>query len=173
MMLPVWANDAPKGKKPVDSNTKIGLFIGTQFLTNVFLPVYLALRLLPAESLDNGAVVGAKNTGKEEESSALSLPSYISPLFGGIAGVVGLTSVVWAAVARPEIAGDISSRIEYFSTMYSTDRVFWAFCVDSVLYSVWQSWLLGDAGDAKTWHRFVPFFGMAGYLLENKGSNKN
>jgi ketosteroid isomerase-like protein len=171
MLLPIWANDKLQGKKPVDSTTKICLFVGTMFLTNVFLPIYLALRLIPA-SASAGEEVGEK-IGEEEEvkgtgipnSASISLPSYVSPLFGSIAGVVGITSLLWAAFARPELAGDLSSRFDYFATMASTDRVFWAFCVDSVLYSVWQAWLLADAGDAKTWQRFVPFFGMAGYLL--------
>ncbi|KAL4535829.1 hypothetical protein Ndes2526A_g05392 [Nannochloris sp. 'desiccata'] len=162
MMLPVWANDKPQGKKPVNSTMKIGLFVGTMFLTNVFLPVYLALRLIPAPK-EEGAKLEEKVT-----SGTLTLPSYISPLFGGVAGVVGVVSVIWAAAARPELAGDLSSRYQYFTDMASTDRVFWAFCVDSILYSVWQAWLLGDAGNAKTWQRYIPFFGMAGYLVEKR-----
>ena len=129
----------------------------------------MALRLLPEEEEEQKETKG----GVESNSTKiLSLPRYVSPLFGSIAGVVGVVSVVWAAAARPELGGDLSSRFTYFSDMASTDRVFWAFCVDSVLYSVWQAWLLGDAG-AKTWQRFVPFFGMVGYLLENGTGNEN
>jgi len=166
MMLPVWANDEPEGKKPVDSKVKLGLFIGTMFLTNVFLPVYLALRLIPAAKEERSKLE------ENETSGTLNLPSYISPLFGGIAGVVGIVSVFWAAAARPEIAGDLSSRYQYFIDMASTDRVFWAFCVDATLYSVWQAWLLGDTGEAKIWQRYIPFFGMAGYLVEQRGGKK-
>ena len=45
-------------------------------------------------------------------------------------------------------------------------RVFYAFVVDAGLYSVWQSILLAKA-EAK--FRYVPFFGMAAYLLTGGG----
>ena len=68
-----------------------------------------------------------------------------------------------ALAARPE-AGDLAARWEYFSTLLATSRVDWAFAVDACLYSVWQAWLLGAAGAAPA-YRFVPFFGMAAWLV--------
>ena len=153
MMWPVWLAD-PRGKGLDTNKTKLPLWLGTMFLTNVFLPIYMALRLLPEES---------SYRTMNEKSASQELPGY-SPVFGGIAGVVGAVSVAWAIAARPEFGG-LAERIQYFNTMASTDRVFWAFVVDSGLYALWQSWLLGDLG-AKTWQRFIPFFGMAAYLLE-------
>lgn len=156
MMWPVWLAD-PQGKGLDTNKTKLPLWLGTLFLTNVFLPIYMALRLLPEGS-------SYRNSGS---SDSPELPAY-SRVFGGIAAVVGAVSVGWAVAARPEFGG-ISERVQYFADMAGSDRVFWAFCVDSLLYAVWQGWLLGDAG-AKTWQRYVPFFGMAAWLLE--GNNE-
>lgn len=153
MMWPVWLAD-PQGKGLDTNKTKLPLWIGTLFLTNVFLPIYMALRLLPSES----SYRNSDNTAVTPQ-----LPGY-SPVFGGIAAVVGAVSIAWAVAARPEFGG-IAERVQYFNDMAGSDRVFWAFCVDSVLYSVWQAWLLGDTG-AKAWQRYVPFFGMAAWLLE-------
>ena len=43
-------------------------------------------------------------------------------------------------------------------------QVFWAFSVDACLYSVWQATLMPEEAPAK--HRFVPFFGLAAYLMD-------
>ena len=42
-------------------------------------------------------------------------------------------------------------------------RVFFAFIVDASLYSVWQSSFLENTSGAR--FRYVPFFGLAAYLL--------
>ena len=94
---------------------------------------------------------------------AAALPAW-APAVGAAALGVGCVSLCWAAAARPEYGG-LAERWAYFAQQYSTDRVFWAFCLDAGLYSVWQAWLLGDAG-AAAWHRYVPFFGLAGWLLQ-------
>jgi hypothetical protein len=83
---------------------------------------------------------------------------------GGVAAAVGAISVAWAAAARPEYGG-LAERAAYLSAQFSSDRVFWAFCLDAALYSVWQAWLLKDCGAAQ-WQRFLPFFGMAAWLLQ-------
>lgn len=153
MMLPTWIADPKSLRVP----NKFAIWIGTMFLTNVFLPLYMTLRLVPPRSPPQG----------NEIQSSSGLPWY-SPLIGGVALAVGSVSVVWAAAGRPEY-GDLIDRIHYFSDHASNDRVFWAFCVDAGLYSVWQAWLLGAAG-ARPWQRFFPFFGMAHWLLTMKSN---
>lgn len=152
MMLPAWMAD-PKGTKVLN---KVPLWVATMFLTNVFAPLYMAQRLLP----ETDAAVS-------EAGVPPQLPSY-APALGGVAAAVGLFSLYWAAAARPEYGG-LAERWTYFCTQFASDRVFWAFVLDAGLYSVWQAWVLGDAG-AKSWQRFLPFFGMAAWLLQGQQS---
>lgn len=147
MWWPLWCIDS----KGVGVRNKGALWVATMFLTNVFAPIYMTLRLIPDDD------------GKEEKKA--SLPGY-APVFGGISLGIGLISFVWAAMARPEYGG-IPGRLDYFMSHASSDRVFWAFLLDCGLYAVWQAWILGDAEyPCKPWHRYVPFFGLCGYLLK-------
>lgn len=130
-----------------------------QFLTNVFFPLYLAQRLAPEPAAGSPEQQRQEAARKAEPAR---LPSY-SPAFGAVAGAVGLVSIWWALFCRPE-AGDLAARWEYLVTLLSTSRVDWAFAVDATLYGVWQVWLLGAAGAAPA-YRFVPFFGLAAWLL--------
>lgn len=128
----------------------------SQFLTNVFFPIYLAQRLRP-------------DSPEEQQQAAAQaaepplLPAY-APAIGAVAAAVGAFSLGWAALARPEMAGDLSERWQYLITLVSTSRVDWAFVVDAGLYGVWQAWLLGACGAAPA-YRFVPFFGLAAWLI--------
>lgn len=135
-----------------------------QFLTNVFLPVYLAQRLRPDPLPEGAAPGGSAAAGAAAGAAAppAALPGY-APVFGGVAMAVGAISVGWALGARPE-AGDLAARWAYFADLLATSRVDWAFVVDAGLYAVWQAWLLGAAGAAPV-YRFVPFWGMAAWLL--------
>lgn len=151
---------------------KFPIWVGTQFLTNVFLPTYLAQRLRPDPPTAAGAAGGAAAGGAAPASATATpaaaaeppaqLPGY-APAFGAVALAVGTVSVYWALGARPE-AGDLAVRWAYFTNLVATSRVDWAFVVDAGLYSVWQAWLLGAAGAAPK-YRFVPFWGMAAWLL--------
>ncbi|KAL4437246.1 hypothetical protein ABPG75_004385 [Micractinium tetrahymenae] len=152
MWWPVMLAD-PLGRRV---ENKLGLWVGTQFLTNVFFPVYLAQRLRP----DTPA--GSAPASAEAAAPPAALPGY-APVFGAVAMAVGLVSVGWALGARPE-AGDLAARWAYFTDLLATSRVDWAFVVDACLYSVWQAWLLGAAGAAPA-YRFVPFWGLAAWLL--------
>ncbi|PSC68605.1 polyketide cyclase [Micractinium conductrix] len=160
MFWPVMVAD-PLGRRVPN---KFPIWVGTQFLTNVFLPIYLALRLRPdppAASADD-ASSGSGSAAAPAQAPPTALPSY-APIFGGVALAVGAVSVWWALEARPE-AGDLAARWAYFSGLLASSRVDWAFGVDASLYAVWQAWLLGAAGAAPL-YRFVPFFGMAAWLL--------
>jgi hypothetical protein len=153
MFWPAMLAD-PLGRKV---KNRFPIWVGTQFLTNVFLPVYLAQRLAPDSEAQQQRV--------EQQQGAAApprLPGY-APAFGAVAAAVGAVSIGWALAARPE-AGDLAARWEYFSILLATSRVDWAFAVDACLYSVWQAWLLGAAGAAPA-YRFVPFFGMAAWLV--------
>lgn len=121
--------------------------------SNVFFPIYLALRLKPDTAQDEGEAAAAPPP---------ALPGY-APAIGGVAAAVGLFSIGWALAARPEVGG-LAERWEYLTTLLATSRVDWAFGVDASLYCVWQAWLLGACGAAPR-YRFVPFFGLAAWLI--------
>lgn len=122
----------------------------------MFFPIYLAQRLRPdsPEEQQQLAAQGAE---------PVRLPAY-APAIGALAAAVGAFSLGWAALARPEMAGDLPERWQYLVALVSTSRVDWAFVVDSGLYAVWQAWLLGACGAAPA-YRFVPFFGLAAWLI--------
>ncbi|EFN53111.1 hypothetical protein CHLNCDRAFT_9491, partial [Chlorella variabilis] len=153
MWWPVMLAD-PLGRRV---KSKLPIWVGTQFLTNVFFPIYLAKRLAPESPEAAAAAQGAGS-----EAAPARLPG-CAPIVGAVAATVGVVSIGWALFARPE-AGDLPARWEYFTTLLATSRVDWAFGVDACLYAVWQAWLLGAVGAAPA-YRFVPFFGLAAWLM--------
>ncbi len=141
----------------------------------------MAFRAAPEPDADPSD--SAMLTSPPQPPLSKPLPSW-APVFGGTSLAVGLLSIAWFLFARPEY-GDLGSRIAYFQQMFATDRwarggwmsvedgvaglidfstcrVFFAFVVDACLYSVWQAMLLQDAPATQ---RFVPFFGLAAYLV--------
>ena len=124
----------------------------------MFFPIYLAQRLRPDSP---------EEQQQQQQGAAAAepprLPAY-APAIGAVAGAVGAFSLGWAALARPEMAGDLADRWQYLEVLVSTSRVDWAFVVDAGLYGVWQAWLLGACGAAPA-YRFVPFFGLAAWLI--------
>lgn len=128
-----------------------------QFLTNIFFMPYLALRQQPA---------GSRGTAADADSTQARLPDY-APLIGITGAVIGVASIVWAVGVRPEYGG-LAERWQYFVQQSFTNRVFFAFVLDAVLYSVWQALLMGE--DATKLQRFLPFGGLVAYLVQ--GGNK-
>ena len=128
-----------------------------QCLTNIFFMPYLALREQPA---------GSRGTVADADSKQARLPNY-SPMIGITGAVIGVASVIWAAGVRPEYGG-LAERWQYFVQQSFTNRVFFAFVLDAVLYSVWQALLIPE--DATKLQRFLPFGGLVAYLIQ--GGNK-
>ena len=116
-----------------------------------FIP-WMALRLSSARE--------GRFTMDKSQASKPSLPSFASTL-GVIAIIVGSVSLGWAAFARPDYGG-LADRLAYFGHMYSSDRVFYAFVLDTWLYTIWQALLMEDA---PLQYRVVPFFGAAAWLV--------
>lgn len=167
MFWPLMQSDAQSRK--VDN--KLAWWLGIMFLTNVFFVPFLALRAAPeppagsatsgsaASSAAAGAVAGSSGAGGSVAPALL--PSW-SGAIGAAGAAVGLFSIAWAFVGRPELGGDLADRIAYAQHEFASNRVFYAFVIDSALYSVWQASFLADAPAR---FRYVPFFGMAAYLL--------
>ncbi|KAG2435174.1 hypothetical protein HXX76_007258 [Chlamydomonas incerta] len=162
MALPYMLADGPS-KKLGGPGRLVAWWTGIMFLTNVFYIPYLALRAAP-EPIPEDAAARAADAGKlalpPPPPADTPLPDW-APRFGATSLAVGLFSIGWAAVGRPEY-GDLAERVSYAVDTFSTNRVFFAFAVDSCLYAVWQAVLLKAAPAG---YRFVPFFGMAAHLL--------
>ena len=136
---------------------------GMQFLTSAFLLPYLALR--SSESKSDVA----------KSDLPVITQACESPLLGGLMAGVGSLSLGWAFLARPEF-GQLSERLTSFAELLSIDRVGSSFLVDLVIFAIFQFWLVDDdlqrrgADNSKSSAlasvcKFIPFFGMAGYLV--------
>ena len=146
MFLPLLLAD-----KRVRHFPKIALWSVAMFLTNVFLSPYMALRFnqpIPEQ-------IEAPNKGFLERS------------FGWIGLIVGIIAIGWIFWGRPEF-GDLTQRVDYFITQLESSRVVIAFCVDLVLFGIFQTILMGSvipSDSRQRWLRFIPFFGLAAWLI--------
>ncbi|KAK9826114.1 hypothetical protein WJX81_004563 [Elliptochloris bilobata] len=147
MLLPLMFAD----RKGEGVRRKLPLWLGTQFLTNVFFIPYMALREAAGRSLGGASPSGAQ---------ADRLPGYARAL-GVLGALVGAATCVWVAAARPEVGG-AAERWAYFLSEFQSNRAFFAFCLDGVLYSVFQAVLMDEA-PARL--RFTPFLGLACWLV--------
>ncbi len=143
MFLPLLLADRSTAHLP-----KILIWSMAMFGTNAVLTPYMALRysapIPPAlEETDKGG---------------------LASIFGWIGLSVGIIALIWGFVGRPEF-GDLAERMKYLVEQVMTDRVTLAFCVDLMLFSVFQALLLGAVNSRIGWLRFVPFWGLAVWLI--------
>lgn len=129
-----------------------------QFLTNAFMVPYMALR----ERLP-------ENIADKKLEKPRPLPSY-SKLLGGLAIFIAGVSAVWLFKGRPEYGG-LDVRWEFAVEQFNGNRAFWAFVLDLAFYSVWQAFLMEDCGAPKKF-RYIPFFGLASWLIVGGSSLK-
>ena len=130
---------------------KVPIWGMAMFLTNVFLGPYMALRAM------------APLPQVQEKSQK-----------GGLARVFGWTGLGVGAIAlgcffvgSPEFGG-LTERLQYFGEHLMISRVTVAFCVDLVLFTIFQAVLLGAVEPSSSkarWLRFVPFWGLAIWLI--------
>ncbi|WP_240518649.1 hypothetical protein [Leptolyngbya sp. BC1307] len=127
------------------------LWGAAMFLTNVFLMPYMAQRLRQPAVTDQ----------------PMPEKGWLARSFGLVGGIVGLGAIAWLCLARPEF-GSLADRGLYFWQKLATDRVTIAFCVDLLLFWIFQIWLMGEIipKDSKEHSlRWVPFWGLAVWLL--------
>jgi hypothetical protein len=143
MFLPLLLVD-----RRTDNFPKVFIWSIAMFATNAVLTPYMALRYstsIPTE--------------KEEIKKG-----WLARLFGWIGLIVGIIALVWFFIGRPEF-GDLTERINYFQEQIISNRLTLAFCVDLVFFSIFQGLLLGAVDHKIGWFRFVPFFGLAIWLI--------
>ncbi len=126
---------------------RVALWGAAMFLTNVFLLPYMAQRLVQPEV--------------SEESPEKGM---LARSFGAVGLVVGTGAIAWLCLARPEF-GPLADRGRYFWQQLTTDRVTIAFCVDLLLFWIFQIWLMGAVGSQIKSLRWIPFWGLAVWLL--------
>ena len=134
---------------------------GMQFLTNAFLLPYLVVRPLEETVVYEEDLDAASRLGE-------------SRVLGPLLGAVGSAAIAWGLAARPEF-GDLGTRWASLIDLLSDDRLGASFVVDLVLFGLFQSFLVDDdlrrrglepeaAGGLRALGRFVPFYGLVGYL---------
>ena len=142
MFLPLLLIDSKGQELP-----KIIIWGLAMFLTNTFLLPYMAWRF----------------TIPEQQTEEKPTKGLLAKIFGYTGLIVGILSVFWAVFARPEF-GDIPAKIEFFIENLMSNRVTIAFCVDMVLFYIFQIILMGSIepfNRQKRWLRFVTFWGLA------------
>jgi hypothetical protein len=146
MFLPLLLAD-PRGRRL----PKLLIWSLAMFLTNTFLIPYMALRLTTPQV-----------QGEDEITKGL-----VARVFGWTGLIVGSIALIWSVFARPEF-GDFSEKAQYFVQDLMSNRLTIAFCVDLVLFALFQAVLLGTIeprGSRKRWLRFIPFWGLAAWLI--------
>ncbi len=144
MFLPVMWGDRRGEHLPRTILWSCGMF-----LTNVFLIPYMALR---------------KDISPEPFIPQQKL---IARGFASVALIVGIVSLGWFGLARPEF-GDIGDRLAYFLKQMGESRLSIAFIADLICFWLFQIFLLGDLNPKDSiWQsaRFIPFFGMGFWLI--------
>jgi hypothetical protein len=138
--------------------------------------------------------LGRATTSIEETRSSLNeatLPSTVARnvLSGqkiiGITGLaIGIFMVYWSFFGRAELGiGGIEERMLHFKELVGTDRVWFAFLTDLVLFSVFQAWLMLAARGSKAGKvegngkldllSFIPFIGLGLYLIQGENESKD
>lgn len=146
MFLPLLLADRRGGEFP-----KILIWSMAMFLTNTFLLPYMAWRTTATEL-------------PEDEQMGKGL---LAKIFGGVGLIIGIIAIFWAIFARPEF-GDIAARAAFFVQNFQSDRLTIAFCVDVIFFAIFQAVLIGNIeppDSGKRWLRFVPFWGLAVWLI--------
>ena len=140
------------------------MVIGMQFLTSAFLLPYLVTRS------------SEQRTDVSEDDLSVVAKVCENPLFGILMGTVGSVSIGWAFYGRHDEFGTFNERWLTFLDLLSIDRVGSSFFVDLAIFGLFQGWLIDDdmqrRGMLRHDHsvlnlvaKFVPFFGMAAYLV--------
>ena len=150
-MLPaLWADTRRRLPRPILLLSWLVLGIN---LTNAFLAPYLAITELRSASSDG-------SNDEQQESYGSSLPSLVvSRLFGAIATtVVGFALYQSVAVAS---AADWSE----FLKLVQTDRSYLAFCIDPLLFALFQPFILQRVKNDLQPVDYVPFVGLLNWLF--------
>lgn len=145
MFLPMLLADPRSSVMP-----KIIIWSLAMFLTNTFLAPYMA----------------ALTMSQPEEENQIK-KGLLARIFGWTGLVIGFVSIIWTVIGRPEF-GNFAERGKFFIQSFMSDRLTVAFCIDIILFGLFQAMLIGNIeppGSNKRWLRFFPFWGLAIWLI--------
>jgi hypothetical protein len=165
LFVPLMFSDA-RGKRVARN----GLWaLAVVFVTNLFLTPWMALREGVGLQEAEGGQDGKASPSPAPAPGRQTLPGY-SRALGFFAAGAGALCVGWALAGRPEMGGDLADRWRYVASFAGGgNRVFWAFWLDFALFSVWQASMLAGAPAG---YRFLPFAGMAAWLIVRGGGEE-
>ncbi|MEL7035346.1 MAG: hypothetical protein AAFO04_06975 [Cyanobacteria bacterium J06592_8] len=146
MFLPLLLLDTKGQELP-----KIIIWSLSMFLTNTFLLPYMAWWF----------------TVPDVQTEEPKTKGLLAKILGFTGLIVGTISIIWAVVGRPEF-GDLTARSEFFVQNFLSNRVTIAFCIDVVLFAIFQVILMGSlesVDSPKRRLRFIPFWGLAIWLI--------
>ena len=159
-------------------------------MTSAFLLPYLVAPSTEEENSrrsDTTDDINSTMVVKQEDLSLVARIGGESPWLGLSMGIVGTGSLIWGALARMDDFGGWNERWTSFLQLLSIDRVGSSFVVDLILFGLFQGWLVDDdikrrvpassnndaVGSSLPMSltfltniaKYVPFFGMAAYLI--------
>jgi hypothetical protein len=146
MFLPLLLMDR-RGRENLPTVTMWGLGM---FLTNSMVLSYLAVRAI------------TPTAGPPDSKSPLARP------FGITGAVVFMVAIIWFFVGRPDVGGDLTERVAFFQQIITHQRASFSYLLDSALFYMAQIILIGAVDSeesSKRWLRFVPFWGLAAWLI--------
>lgn len=144
MFLPLLLADSRTNNWP-----KTLIWSLAMFGTNAVLTPYMALRY-------KNPIPSAEQNNQQNKT--------LARIIGLIGLIVGIIALFWFFLGRPEF-GDLAERIVYAKEQLSTNRVTLAFCIDLGLFALFQALLLKTVESKVGWFRYVPFFGLAAWLI--------
>lgn len=174
MFAPLLFTDRRRNK---NSGSLVILWTIQMFLTNTILIPYMASRQNQENRREQ--IFSESKLIKMNFSGVRTVMTSGAKVVGSICGAVGLISVMWFFIGRPEDGyGNFSNRWTFFLEYLASDRPGYAFIWDICLYSIFQPWLIGDnllnvekdKVEVIRVLRFVPYIGLTAYLwgLDNK-----
>jgi MFS family permease len=128
---------------------KIIIWSLAMFLTNTFLAPYMAA-LTMSEPAEENDMAFPKTRGSK---------GWLAKIFGVTGLIIGIISIAWAVMGRPEF-GTVAERGQFFIQSLMSDRLTVAFCVDVILFGIFQAMLIGNIeppDSNKRWLRFFRF----------------
>jgi hypothetical protein len=147
-MLPaLWKDTNKRLPRPILLGS--WLFLGIN-LTNAFLAPYLAI----TETRDNN---------RDMASGVSASPSFLSTLFPRVFGSISSAVVIYAVYQSTVVA--TSADWSEFWGLVQTDRSYLAFCVDPIIFAIFQPLILGRIKSEREVIDFVPFIGLVAWLL--------
>lgn len=148
---------------------------GMQFLTSAFLLPYLAVR--SSEAVSSIASSRNNNIVSKEDLPVVAQIAGESRALPGLMAFVGSGSIAWFFLGRAgEYGSGFVERYASFVDLLSIDRVGSSFLVDLAIFALFQGWMVDDdmtrrgmkeneGGLLELAGKYIPFFGMAAYLL--------